>query len=107
MVDKQLIDSGQLKPGELRVVWKSETIAGSPVGVASDVPAELRQKIADTLVQKANVDYLAANGFCSAADQCNVGEKGSWGYVPVDDSLYNGVRHVCDVTKAKSCTSLG
>jgi phosphonate transport system substrate-binding protein len=107
MVDKQLIDSGQLQPGQLRVVWKSETIPGSPIGVSSKVSPELRQKIADTLVQKANVDYLAANGFCSSADQCNVGEKGSWGYVPVDDALYNGIRQVCDVTKAKSCTSLG
>ena len=107
IVDTQLIESGQLQPGQLRTVWKSETIAGSPVAVASDVSPELRQTIGDALVQEANVDYLAANGFCASADDCEVGEEGSWGYAPVDDSFYDGVRRVCDVTKAESCTSLG
>jgi phosphonate transport system substrate-binding protein len=107
IVDSQLIDAGQLQPGQLKVVWRSETIAGSPIAVASDVSPELRQKIADTLVQEGNVDYLAANGFCSSVEDCEVGEEGSWGYAPVDDSFYDGVRRVCDVTKAESCTSLG
>ncbi|GAA3080037.1 phosphate/phosphite/phosphonate ABC transporter substrate-binding protein [Pseudonocardia yunnanensis] len=107
IVDTQLIESGQLKPGQLRTVWKSETIAGSPVAVASDVDPQLRQKIADAFTQKANVDYLTANGFCASADTCEVGEEGGWGYVTVDDAFYNGVRRVCDVTKAESCTSLG
>jgi phosphonate transport system substrate-binding protein len=107
IVDSQLINSGQLQPGQLRVVWRSETIAGSPIAVASDVSPELRQTIADTLVQEGNVDYLTANGFCTSLDTCEVGEEGSWGYAPVDDGFYNGVRRVCDVTKAESCTSLG
>lgn len=107
MVDTTLIESGQLKPGQVRVVWKSDTIAGSPVAVSSRISPELRQKIADTFVQKANVDNLAANGVCSSATDCKIGEDNNWGYAPVDDSFYNGIRHVCDVTKAKSCTSLG
>jgi phosphonate transport system substrate-binding protein len=107
IVDTQLIESGQLKPGQLRTVWKSETIAGSPVAVASDVDPQLRQKIADAFTQKANVDYLTANGFCASVQTCEVGEEGGWGYVTVDDAFYNGVRWVCDITKAESCTSLG
>jgi phosphonate transport system substrate-binding protein len=107
IVDAQLIESGQLQPGRLRTVWKSETIVGSPVAVAGDVDPQLRQTIADAFAQKANVDHLTANGFCAAADSCQVGEEGGWGYVPVDDAFYDGVRRVCDVTKAKSCSSLG
>jgi phosphonate transport system substrate-binding protein len=106
IVDRQLIDSGQLQPGQLQVVWRSEMIAGSPVAVSSHVDPQRRQVIADAFAQKANVDYLSANGFCAAAADCEVGEEGGWGYVPVDDALYNGVRRVCDVTKAESCTSL-
>lgn len=106
IVDKQLIDSGQLQPGQLRVVWRSEMIAGSPVAVSSHVDPQRRQVIADAFAQKANVDYLTANGFCATAADCEVGEEGGWGYVAVDDALYNGVRRVCDVTKAESCTSL-
>jgi phosphonate transport system substrate-binding protein len=107
IVDVQLIESGQLQPGQLRVVWKSETIAGSPVALAADVDPQLRQVIADAFAQKANVDYLTANGFCANAAECEVGEEGGWGYAPVDDTLYNGVRRVCEITKAESCTSLG
>jgi phosphonate transport system substrate-binding protein len=107
IVDTQLIASGQLQPGQLRTVWKSETIAGSPVAVGSDVSPQLRQTIADTLVQEGNVDYLAANGFCASVDACEVGEEGSWGYAAVDDTVYDGVRRVCEVTQAESCTSLG
>ena len=102
-----MVASGQLQPGQLRTLWKSETIAGSPIAIASKVSPELRQKIADTFVQKANVDYLTANGFCSSTADCKVGEDTGWGFAAIDDSLYDGVRHVCDVTKAKSCTSLG
>jgi phosphonate transport system substrate-binding protein len=107
IVDRQLIESGQLQPGQLRIVWRSETIAGSPIAVASDVDPQRRQVIADAFAQKANVDYLAANGFCATTTDCEIGEEGGWGYVPVDDTLYNGVRRVCEVTKAESCTSLG
>lgn len=106
MVDRQLIDSGQLKPGQVVTVWKSETIAGSPIAVSGELDSALRQKIADAFVQKANVDYLAANGFCPSVDNCEVGEEGEWGFAPVDDSIYNGVRKVCEVTKAESCSSL-
>lgn len=107
IVDSQLIGSGQLQPGQLRVVWRSETIAGSPIAVASDVSPELRRRLADALVQRANVDQLVAEGFCASAEGCEVGEEGSWGYAAVDDAFYAGVRRVCDVTRAESCTSLG
>ncbi len=107
IVDRQLIESGQLQPGQLRVVWRSETIAGSPIAVAGDVDPQQRQVIADAFAQKANVDYLVSNGFCATAAECEVGEEGGWGYVAVDDALYDGVRRVCDITRAESCTSLG
>ncbi|GAA0947940.1 phosphate/phosphite/phosphonate ABC transporter substrate-binding protein [Pseudonocardia zijingensis] len=106
IVDRQLVDSGQLQPGQLQVVWRSETIAGSPIAVGSHVDPQRRQVITDALAQKANVDYLSANGFCTSAAECEVGEDGGWGYVAVDDALYDGVRRVCAVTQAESCTSL-
>jgi len=106
MVDSQLVESGQLQPGQLTVVWRSEMIVGSPITVASDVDPQLRQVIADAFAQKANVDYLTGNGFCASAAECPVGEDSGWGYAPVDDALYDGVRRVCEVTEAESCTSL-
>jgi phosphonate transport system substrate-binding protein len=106
IVDTVLVESGQIQPGALRIVWKSETIAGSPVALAGDLDPALRETITAAFREKANVEQLTAGGFCPSVDACEVGEEGGWGYVPVDDSFYDGVRRVCDVTRAESCTSL-
>lgn len=106
IVDVQLLETGQLKPGQLNVVWKSEIIAGSPVAVSNALEDGVQETITSAFREKANVDHLVANGFCTSVDTCEVGEEGGWGYVPVDDTLYNGVRKVCEVTQAESCRSL-
>ncbi|HLL65771.1 MAG TPA: phosphate/phosphite/phosphonate ABC transporter substrate-binding protein [Micromonosporaceae bacterium] len=101
MIDVTLIDKGQLKPGDLKTVWKSEVIAGSPVAVSADLDPALQQKISAAFTEKANVDYLRANGLCG--EKCQVGDGGSWGYVAVDDQVFDGVRKVCEVTRDKKC----
>jgi phosphonate transport system substrate-binding protein len=106
MVDTELISSGQLQPGQITTVWKSETIAGSPVAISDELDQGLRQKITSAFQEKANVDYLTENGFCDSVENCEVGEEEGWGYVAVDDSLYDGVRRVCEVTQAESCRAL-
>ncbi|QRP43501.1 phosphate/phosphite/phosphonate ABC transporter substrate-binding protein [Amycolatopsis sp. FDAARGOS 1241] len=104
MVDKILIDKGQLKPGDVNTVWKSDVIAGSPVAISDDLAPDVKAKITDVFQNKANVDYLNANGFC--ATTCKAADDaGDWGYVKVDDTFYAGVRKVCATTKDKQCTA--
>ncbi len=103
MVDRQLIERGSLKPGQIAVVWRSEIIPGSPVVVKDDLDAELLRKLTEALQQKANSDYLKANGFCAV--KCAIAGGDDYGFVPVDDSLYNGVRAVCKLTNDESCRS--
>ncbi|MFJ9819948.1 phosphate/phosphite/phosphonate ABC transporter substrate-binding protein [Streptomyces sp. NPDC101151] len=103
MVDKQLIEKGQLKKGEITTVWKSAVIPGSPVAISDDLDAGLKQKITDAFRTKANADYLKAHGFCSGSGKCEVDDAGDWGYATVDDAIYDGVRKVCAVTKDKQC----
>ena len=104
MVDSQLIQKGAIKPGEIAVVWKSETIPGSPVAISNDLAPELKQTITQVFQEQANVDYLRANGFCTGECQLGLtGDENSWGYKAVDDALYNGVRKVCEITKVKTC----
>lgn len=103
MVTTQLIESGQLQPGQLKTVWESEVIAGSPLAISNDLSSELSDQITAAIHEKANVDYLKANGFCG--DDCIVGEEGEWGFVAVDDSLYDGVREVCATTNDEQCKS--
>ncbi|APE33556.1 phosphate starvation-inducible protein PhoH [Nocardia mangyaensis] len=101
MVDELLISKGQLAEGDVTVLWKSEVIPGSPLAVSGDLEPALLATITKAIHEKGNVDYLLANGFCS--DPCDIGEEGRWGYTPVDDALYDGVRKVCETTKDEKC----
>jgi phosphonate transport system substrate-binding protein len=103
MVDKQLIAKGQIKPGDITTLWKSAVIPGSPAAIIDDLDSSLKAKITNVFQNMANADYLKANGYCTGAT-CQVDDAGDWGYVKVDDSLYDGVRKVCEVTKDKQCT---
>lgn len=107
MVEKQLIESGDLKAGDLKVVWKSEVIAGSPVAIRSTLPDDFRQQFAQILVERVNIDSAVATGVCESADDCSFSDEGNYGYKAVDDSLYNGVRAVCEITKSAKCEGVG
>jgi phosphonate transport system substrate-binding protein len=102
MVDTTLIQKGQLKPGQITTVLKSDIIAGSPVAISTSLSPALQAKISEAFQTKANVDYLKANGNCSGA--CTL-DGSSWGYAPVNNAFYDPIRKVCDETKNKNCTS--
>ena len=102
MVDKQLIEKKELRPGQLKVVWRSEVIAGSPVAVRSSLPESFRTALRNTFVEKANAEAATAAGLCRAGE-CKFSDEGNWGYAAVDDAYYNGVRQVCRLTKSAKC----
>lgn len=104
MVDTLLIQRGQLHPGDVNTIWKSDIIPGSPVAISDDLDPALKAKITQAFQQDANTDYFKANGLCKD-EKCAVDDAGDWGYVKVDDAFYNPVRHVCEVTKSKQCTT--
>ncbi|CAN5704073.1 phosphate/phosphite/phosphonate ABC transporter substrate-binding protein [soil metagenome] len=103
MVDEVLIDEGDLEEGALEVVWKSEVIAGSPLAVSLDLPESLISEIRRVIIEQANVDGLAEAGICESAESCKLTDEEVWGYAEVDDSFYDGVRAVCEATKAEAC----
>jgi len=105
MVNKTLIAKGLLKPGELKVVWKSDQIPGSPVAIRSSFAASFKSKLADELV-KLNVDYFVQTGDCIAGDVNCGPDGGIYGYAKVDDTFYDPIRVVCDKTKLPSCNTL-
>ena len=103
MVDTQLISSGQLKDGDLKVVWKSEMIPSSPVAMLDTLSKGLQAKLVDIFQNKLNVDSMIKNGICSDQAGCALPEAKGWGYKPADDSMYDGIRTVCAITKSESC----
>lgn len=102
MVDRQLVAKGQLKPGEIRTIWKSDIIPGSPVAISNTLSPELRTALTNAFQQKANADALQAGGYCQG--ECRVGDEGAWGYAGVDDRFYDPIRKVCETTKNENCT---
>jgi phosphonate transport system substrate-binding protein len=103
MVTSVLIDEGDISEGDLKVVWESEIIAGSPVAMQTSIPDDLRAAIQETFVNKVNVSYAVENGYCASADDCSLSDEDIWGYVVVDDDYYGGVRTVCEITEAPAC----
>ncbi len=101
MVDG-LVD-GQLAEGDLKVVWKSEVIAGSPLAMSLELPESMQEAIRTSVLEKANRDALLEAGYCDTAENCGLTDENAWGWVPVDDSFYDGVRAVCEATKSERC----
>ncbi|WP_078877724.1 phosphate/phosphite/phosphonate ABC transporter substrate-binding protein [Streptomyces sp. 150FB] len=101
MVDKLLPQQGELKPGDLKVVWRSDEIPGSPVGLSTDLTPSLQKKLTDTFLTKANADYMAAQGFCTGQKDCL--PDGAWGYQKSVDADFKTIRDVCAATKDKQC----
>jgi phosphonate transport system substrate-binding protein len=102
MVDKTLPGKGDLKPGDVKVVWKSELIAGSPLAVRTELPASLRSTIQKLMIDKGNKDALLKDGYCTG--DCKL-DSNAYGWVKVEESTYDGIRKVCEITKSDKCKS--
>ncbi|PRY68612.1 phosphonate transport system substrate-binding protein [Glaciihabitans tibetensis] len=103
MVTSELIDSGDLKEGDLEVVWESEIIAGSPYVASDKLPADLLAQLEDIFANELNVPALVESGVCASESDCGLPEDSAYGFIPVEDSLYDGVRAVCEITEAAAC----
>ncbi|MFC0451209.1 phosphate/phosphite/phosphonate ABC transporter substrate-binding protein [Rhodococcus jostii] len=101
MVDNTMIDKGELTPGEMKTVWKSETIAGSVFTASNALGTEAIEKLKTIFGEKMNAAAFRADGICS--DDCRITDERAWGVVPAQDSDYDGVRHVCEVTGSEKC----
>ncbi|MCC5952243.1 MAG: phosphate/phosphite/phosphonate ABC transporter substrate-binding protein [Acidimicrobiia bacterium] len=108
MVEVLLPSRGEIEEGDLKVVWESEVIAGSPMTMRNDLPESLKDAIADIFENKINVDWAFDNGYCESNDpaECSFSDEAIWGYVPRDDSFYDGVRVVCRETGAPQCDGI-
>lgn len=102
MVDETMVQKGDLAPGDLKTVWKSEMIAGSVFAANDALGAETIDKLRTIFTEKVNGTVLAAEGFCEG-DGCLITDERAWGVVRVDDSAYDGVRKVCEVTGSAKC----
>jgi phosphonate transport system substrate-binding protein len=102
-VPQQLEASGKVKASQIREVWKSPTIPGSPIAVSTSLPASFRAALENVLDTDANVPQLVKAGFCSSASSCE-STLGLWGFKPPSVANYSVITQVCAATKSVSCT---
>ncbi|MEL7156521.1 MAG: phosphate/phosphite/phosphonate ABC transporter substrate-binding protein [Actinomycetota bacterium] len=117
MVTTQLIDSGDLAgvvdtvedenvnadSADVKIIWKSTPIAAPPLAVGNWLPESMRAEITDIVTNKVNVDWAVENGYCDDAETCPLADGPFWGYLEGDDSYFDGIRELCDVTGSAKC----
>lgn len=100
--------SGQIEPGAFKEIWESDPITEDPISVNRDSLApELADQITEILRTQANIPALVEAGICESEDNCVLPEEITYGFVPVDDSDFDGIRELCDVTQADACKNIG
>lgn len=102
MVDVTLVEDGSIQEGDLRVIWRSEEISSSPIALDNNLDSDLHAQITEIFLEKLNVTWLTENGYCDSEDSCILPED-SWGYIATEDTNYDGVREVCEITEADAC----
>lgn len=97
MVTQLLPERGEIQEGDVEVVWRSPVIPGSPMAMRNALPESLKEEIRRIFEENINVDWAFENGFCESNDpaECSFSDEAIWGYVPRDDSFYDGVRKLC------------
>ncbi|MEM7338687.1 MAG: phosphate/phosphite/phosphonate ABC transporter substrate-binding protein [Actinomycetota bacterium] len=117
MVTEQLIDSGDLSgvidevedenvnpdDASVRIIWKSTPIAAPPLAYGNWLPENLREAIIEVVTTKVNVDWAVANGYCESEETCPLADGPFWGYVQGDDSYFDGIRELCELTGSARC----
>lgn len=103
MVDRTMPSKGQIEDGDVEVLWKSDTIAGSPVAISDSLSPELRDQLTGIFRTLLNRPALVENGYCTDEATCALPEASEFGYVAVDDTDFDGVRKVCEITQADAC----
>jgi phosphonate transport system substrate-binding protein len=101
MVDKTLIDAGEIAEGDIKTVWESPQISGSLFVARNGLGAESVEQLTSLMTEKANADYLLAEGFCEG--ECLLTDEDAWGVKAATDEDYDGVREVCKVTESDAC----
>lgn len=111
MVTSLLIERGEIKEGDVKIVWESPIIAGSPMAMSTTLPQSLQDAIEEIFLNKINVDWAAANGYCETADPiaCSFSDEAIWGYSAKGDDFYDGIRLLCrelGAERAPSCEGI-
>lgn len=103
MWDRIYPTSEEVDITQLKKVWESELVPGGPLMAHSNVPQDVLDIVYQVLIEQGNKDYMVEQGLCDDRASCPFLAIASWGYVPVEESLYDVVSEVCDALEAEQC----
>jgi phosphonate transport system substrate-binding protein len=87
---------------DIKIVWTSVSIPGSPVAASDSLPASLRSALETVLVNDGNAAYFVAHHYCSSVSSCeNI--TGQYGFAPPSVANYDIIATICKITKSPSC----
>lgn len=101
MVEVLLPDAGQLKEGDVKVIWKSSPIPGSPMVVRSSIDDGTKALLREAVLN-ANLDVFREEGYCDPDPDSECG-AGAYGFGEVPESKYDEVREACATTELEAC----
>jgi phosphonate transport system substrate-binding protein len=87
---------------DIKIVWKSVEIPGSPIAASDSLPASLRSAMVSLLVKDANSPYYVSQGYCSSVSQCNTATT-QWGFANPSVANYSSIANICKLTNSPSC----
>lgn len=105
MVTETLVESGQIADGDLEVVWESEDIPNAPTVVSTQLPEDLQDELLRIFQEDINIPALVEAGICDDEATCELPEGSEYGFIEVEDALYDGIRAVCETTQSESCVA--
>jgi phosphonate transport system substrate-binding protein len=97
VVENTGVAEGLFREGDLRIVNRTE-IPGKPIVVSTSLPDDVQNTIREALVG-ISVDDIRSAGI----DTPDGFLAQFWSSVAIDDSYYDGVRDVCELTQAPQC----
>jgi phosphonate transport system substrate-binding protein len=90
-----LIKKGLLKQDELRILWTSDPIVGSPVVIRNDLNKNFIAEVKEVYLNMAREAPVAFRSYIRLYH----GNPEILSYIAVDDSLYNGIRKIAATVK--------
>jgi phosphonate transport system substrate-binding protein len=98
----KMIRAGTIKEGDVTILWKSDPILEGPICIRPDLNPEFIEKVRQAFVRMPMDGHDAFHSFMAMYFPK---QADSLGYVPVDDSLYDGLRKIAggigDLTPTK------
>lgn len=87
IVYDQMIHDNIFKPDDLRIIWKSEEIPGSPFVARADLNKDLKEAFVNAMIEMHMENPGAISDFDTNTEK----------YVECDSAMYNSIRNVAEI----------